>query len=80
MATLRGNVPYTTSFMLRLLTYIKGSSVKDYAKLTTNTVQLINKEKFKKHKKDIETTDVTNIVVRRKVYNLVFKFLDSGSA
>lgn len=64
MATLRGNVPYTTSFMLRLLTYIKGSTPKDYPKLNTNTVQL---KSLEKRKKEIEMTDVTNIVVRRKV-------------
>lgn len=68
LATLRGNVPYTTSFMLRLLTYIKGPTLEENSNLNKNPVLMTNKEKLSvKRKPQIETTDVTNIVVRQKV-------------
>lgn len=58
LATLRGNAPYTTSFLLRLFDYVNGW--KDQEKSITEA-----KEKFKKGK-IVDTTDTLNTEVRIK--------------
>uniref|UniRef100_A0A914C4F5 DDX60-like winged helix domain-containing protein n=1 Tax=Acrobeloides nanus TaxID=290746 RepID=A0A914C4F5_9BILA len=58
LATLRGNAPYTTSFLLRLFDYVNGW--KDQEKSITEA-----KEKFKKGKL-VDTTDTLNTEVRIK--------------
>jgi hypothetical protein len=58
LSTLRGNVPFTTSFILRLLGFING---------TKDQTDGITAVKAKGKPVEIADSDTTNILVRKKV-------------
>lgn len=62
LATLRGNVPYTTSFLLKLFGYVKGNNTPSFNAAEGEIAPIVNRKKLHNDLKDVTSASIRKLV------------------